>query len=761
MESTDLKNAPLYNSRIIDTYIKLIKNKYSFVNISELLSHAGMKPYEIADEAHWFTQEQINLFYNKLVLLTGNDNIAREAGRFVASPEAMGVMRPYFLGLTSPVHAFEILKATNLVKSSVYESTRLAPNKVEIVVTPFEEGIEQPFQCENRIGFFEAIVIMFNNKMPDIQHIECMFAGGKVCRYIITWEKSKVVFYRKIRNWGTLLLVGLNLLLLLTSQWFSLQCSLPFTLFFICFLAIATERSEKNEFKASLEHTKDSVDELLAQIKVNFNNALVTNEIGQALSTHTRTEDVLADVIHIMEKQLDFGRGLILLANRDKTELELHACYGYSDYHKGYFQKIVFHLDRPDLRGIFKASFSEQKPFLVNDLNEIEDILSTRSLEFAKKLGTRSFICCPIICEDESLGILAVENIMTKRPLVQSDMSLLMWVASVLGISIRNAELIEGRFRQFNSVLQVLAASIDARDSLTSGHSEKVTQYSLGICAELGLSNDYQEMIRVAALLHDYGKIGIPDHILKKEGRLTPEEYRVIKEHSDKTREILERINFEGIYCQVPEIAGAHHEKVNGTGYPKGLKGNEIPLGAKIIAVADYFEAITTKRHYREPMEIEEAFWLLREESGRHFEKELVEAFITYYSKNFPDSTGNMYNSFQRMKCGNIRLPYRASVVLRLGERTSEAICEDISSGGMYVASIDIVAEGESVNLSIVLSDPAKPAIEAKGRVAWVNNQQARRKPALPHGFGVELLEFQMLREEFFVDLLDRSLTVH
>src|SRR5512144_1366461 len=97
------------NSRIIDTYIKLIKSKYSYVNIGELLSYAGMKPYEVADQGHWFTQEQVDRFYDKMVNITKNENIAREAGRYAASPDAIGVMRQYVLGMVSPATVYELI----------------------------------------------------------------------------------------------------------------------------------------------------------------------------------------------------------------------------------------------------------------------------------------------------------------------------------------------------------------------------------------------------------------------------------------------------------------------------------------------------------------------------------------------------------------------------------------------------------------------------------------------------------------------------
>jgi HD-GYP domain-containing protein (c-di-GMP phosphodiesterase class II) len=296
---------------------------------------------------------------------------------------------------------------------------------------------------------------------------------------------------------------------------------------------------------------------------------------------------------------------------------------------------VTFRLNKEGSRGVFVVSFKEQKPFLINDVNEIEESLSKRSLEFARKMGSKSFICCPIIYEGQSIGILAVDNKITKRPLLQSDINLLLGVSSSIGIAIHNAMVMEAKANQFKSIIKVLAASIDARDPLTAGHSEQVTEYAIGICDELGLGKDYKEMIRVASLLHDYGKIGIQDSILKKPGRLTEEEYNEIKSHVVKTKRILQQIEFEGIYREIPEVVGSHHEKVDGSGYPRGLEGDEIPIGARIIAVADFFEAITSKRHYREPMPLDEAFAKLRSLSGVHYDARVTQAFLTYFTKRY------------------------------------------------------------------------------------------------------------------------------
>ncbi|OGU07366.1 MAG: ATPase [Geobacteraceae bacterium GWC2_58_44] len=457
MEAPRLSDTPLYNSRIINSYILLIKQRYSYVNLSELLGYAGMKEYEVADQAHWFTQEQIDRFYEKLVQVTGNPKIAREAGRYAASPDVLGAMRQYILGLVDAASTFEIINKTtaNFTRSSSYQSRRIASNAVEIVVTPIEEVQEKQFQCENRIGFFEAIVLIFNHKitdlqyfpeihhLPTIQHPECIFRGGEACRYIVTWEKTLYVFLKKMRNLVALFVLAFNFTLMAAGQWGVLSASLPASLCLFLFLALGAEKSEKRALRASLNSTKESIENLLDQIDLNYNNTMLTNEIGQRLGSYTRVDQMLPDVARIMQRRLHYDRGVILLADRDKCRLELRATYGYSEPELQCLSALEFRLDQNDgSRDVYIDSFREQKPFLVNDLEQAGEALAQRSLACAQTTGTRAFICCPIICEDASLGVVAVENVKAKKPLVESDISLIMGTAAVIGISIRNCELI-------------------------------------------------------------------------------------------------------------------------------------------------------------------------------------------------------------------------------------------------------------------------------------------------------------------------------
>jgi HD-GYP domain-containing protein (c-di-GMP phosphodiesterase class II) len=629
------KDDPLYNSRGIGVWLKLIEHKYGFVDVGQVLDHAEMKPYEVADPGHWFTQGQIDRFYEKAVELTGNPNIAIEAGRYAASSDALGAFKQNVLGMVHPAKAFTLIGklVQNLARSSKYETRQLAGNKIEIKVTPNPGVIEKPYQCENRIGLLEAINMGLTHKLPRIEHTQCIHEGADSCKYLVSWVRTKADFLKTFRNISIPAVTFVGLTLAIITPQMALPLYLPLIIFLTITISYIYLFAANNELKTGLSVLSDSSDRLLKETQINYNNTLLTNEIGQIISKYTNIRDVMETVIGLFEKRLDYDRGFILLANADRSLLEFHAGFGYDRKKLDIIRKSAFHLNKPDSKGVFVVSFREQKPFLINDIEEISPNLSKRSLAFAHQMGSQSFICCPIICDGQSIGILAVDNLRSKRPLVKSDLSLLMGIASVIGISIRNADLMEGRQRQFSSILQVLAASIDARDPLTAGHSEKVTEYALGICEELNLSTNYREMIRVASLLHDYGKIGVPDSILKKPGRLTKEEYEAVKTHAQRTQSILEQINFEGIFSQVPEVAGSHHEKMDGSGYPNGLKGEEIPLGARIIAVADFFEAVTAKRHYRDPLPVSYAFRLLEKGREVHFDEKVVDAFIRYYER--------------------------------------------------------------------------------------------------------------------------------
>jgi HD-GYP domain-containing protein (c-di-GMP phosphodiesterase class II) len=625
----------LYNSRILSTYLEFTKKNYPQVSIQELLDYARLESYQISDEGHWFNQEQHDRFHQKLVELTGNKEIAREAGQYAAASKGMGFFRQYALAWMGPVAAYAMLGrlTAKVTRASIYESRKISSNSIEITVTPRKGVQEKPYQCENRWGMLQAIFDFFNYQLSRSDHPECIFKGGKACRYIFSWEPPPSTVWKKIRKLMAVSLLAVGGLLIPLFPWDTVVIISILSVFFLMTYIIGF--LEKKELTSTINHFRKSAEEQIDQIDINYKNAMMINEIGQAINKKLNIKDIMENIMQAFKMRLDYDRGMILLTNPEKTHLVFSAGFGLEEGQVPKIENSSFHLDKPESKGAFVLSFREQKPFLVNDTGEIQDHVSEKSLEFLLSTGSKSFICCPIIYEKDPLGILVVDNIREKRVLTQTDVSLLMGIANQIGISINNARMIDQQKKQFNSILRVLAASIDARDPLTAGHSEKVTEYSLGIARELGLDETFCEVISIAALLHDYGKIGIRDEILKKPGALTYKEHIEIRSHALKTKLILDQMNFSEEYSEIPFLAGAHHEKVDGTGYPKGLKGEEIPLGARIIAVADVFEALTAKRHYRDPMEPEEALNILKEGINTAFDKKIVEAFFSYYQKTF------------------------------------------------------------------------------------------------------------------------------
>ena len=748
----------LYNSFLIDPYIRLITKRYSHLDVNEVLAYAGIMPWEAADESHWLTQEQINQFTKRAIELTGNPHLAKEAGQYVFNSESTGFMRPYVLSFTNPHSMFakigEVTK--QLVRSSTYTSRKLSDSSVEIIVVPQHGCQEELFQCENRLGLFEATIKAFHYNLITIEQPECVFNGGPHCRYIVKWNIPKAALMRRWRNISLVLLPFLNLPVLLTDP-VMLFGTVPSSICLYLLLDRLAVGSTLDEISDSVDHLYTSRNQLIDQLDSNYNNAMLTSEIGHAISLQSSIDKVINQVIKTLENRLDFDRGMILLTNQSKSKLLYKAGFGHSDKHRNILQQASFRLDNPTSRGVFVEAFRNQVPFLVDDFETFERRHSTHSVNLAKALNVKSFVCCPIICEGESVGVLAVDNLRSSRALMQRDKSLLMGIAPVIGVAIRNAELLLSKDKEFRSTLQVLAASIDARDPMTAGHSEKVTEYSVGICDEMGLGLEFREGVRVAALLHDYGKIGVPDAILKKEGRLTEAEYEVIKTHSMQTREILEQINFEGKYQEVPIIAGSHHEKWDGTGYPEGLGTDNIPLGARIVAVADFFEAVTSKRHYREPMPTGVAIDLVKAQSGTDFDPQVVDAFIRYHKRCFNGWQQGGEGGGETRRTRSKRLAFNAPVKIQHDGRNIHGKSHDISLNGIYVTVPGNIQEEAYMRIEVFLPGQEKP-ITATGRIAWDNTGDNRPKPFYPNGYGIELIDFKNADEELMSSFLNKHL---
>ena len=241
---------------------------------------------------------------------------------------------------------------------------------------------------------------------------------------------------------------------------------------------------------------------------------------------------------------------------------------------------------------------------------------------------TRNMICVPVKAKGKVMGVLEAINKQGKTGFNQDDLSLFASLADLVAIALDNARLYQELEEMFFQTAESLSEAIEKRDPYTGGHTKRVTTYSLSIARHLLLKPEETKWLKLASVLHDIGKIGIEDQILRKKEPLSPEEFTIIKHHANIGAEIIQHVR------QLREIIPGvkyHHEQIDGRGYPEGLIGDEMPMLAKIVAVADSYDAMTTDRSYRKAMGKEVAIEELRKCSGTQFDKDVVEAFIRAY----------------------------------------------------------------------------------------------------------------------------------
>src|SRR5574344_2049068 len=347
-------------------------------------------------------------------------------------------------------------------------------------------------------------------------------------------------------------------------------------------------------------------------------------KISQTISAETDIDTLLEVIAEETKSAIQADRCSVFLYDKEKDEL---------------WSKVALGMDRQEIR--FPASkglagFVVKTGEPINIKDAYNDDRFNKEIDLQTGYRTKTILCMPIKnLKQEIIGAFQVLNKLDGE-FEEEDEDLLIAIGSSAGVSLENAQLfkqqqhmLQEQKQIFDSFIDTLAASIDARDKITSGHSSRVKLYSSLIAKQFNLDNRMIEIVEKAATLHDIGKIGIRDAVLQKDGKLTDEEYQHIQKHVEITHDILEKIHMSDDFKLVTEIACTHHEKYNGTGYYRHLKGEEIPFGGRILAVSDVFDAITSKRHYRDKMPILNVITILIKDSGTHFDKVIVDCFLS------------------------------------------------------------------------------------------------------------------------------------
>ena len=348
-------------------------------------------------------------------------------------------------------------------------------------------------------------------------------------------------------------------------------------------------------------------------------------KISRSITALTDIDELLRVIAQETKNAMQADRCTVFLWDKESNELWSKVALGVGEN-----QEIRFPADK----GL--AGYVVQTGETLNITDAYSDSRFNPEVDTKTGYRTKTILCMPIMNNNrEIIGAFQVLN-KIDGVFTKNDEDLLIAIGGSASIALENAQLFDRQLQMyheqkllFESFIDTLATSIDARDRITAGHSLRVRMYSGLIADAMGMNNKDKALLEKAATLHDIGKIGIRDSVLQKEGKLTDEEYKHIQEHVRITHNILNKIYMSPDFRMITEMASSHHEKWDGSGYYRHLKGEVITLGGRILAVADVFDAITSKRHYRDKMPMKNVLNIIKEGSGKHFDPEVVDVFLS------------------------------------------------------------------------------------------------------------------------------------
>lgn len=354
----------------------------------------------------------------------------------------------------------------------------------------------------------------------------------------------------------------------------------------------------------------------------------MVDERTQDLQRRTRELGALHTVLSAATHSLDLPEVLVVALGELEHILGTSAAAAFVvDQETGRLRLVAQHEMATDLLrqisrvpggdGIFAKVLESGKGIVIQDPSAEKDLVAVGE-------DAACLVIFPMKSVTDVVGLI-VGVCVDQKEIDESGWRLLASIGEEMGVVVENVRLYENLRQAYLSTIRALAEAVDAKDSHTRGHSDKVSAYAVAIAGKMALGGDFIESIRDAGYLHDIGKIGTPDAVLSKQGVLTPEEMETMQLHPGASHKILAPARLPE---DIKEMIWHHHERYDGSGYPDGLKDEQIPLGSRILAVADAYEAMTADRPYRDSLSIDEAVAELRRCAGGQFDPAVVEAFL-------------------------------------------------------------------------------------------------------------------------------------
>ena len=344
--------------------------------------------------------------------------------------------------------------------------------------------------------------------------------------------------------------------------------------------------------------------------------------VGRAINSSLGLKRVLEEVMDTLIELMRAERGFLMLRNSDSGELSVRIARGIAHVN---LDEESFKVSRTIVTRVAESG----EPILTTNAQNDPRFNSQMSIA---AFQLRSILCAPLKIKNELIGVIYVDNRARSGIFQESELGLIKAFADQAAVAIDNAQLFENlqasnRELQdaYQATLEGWVQALDMRDKETEGHTQRVTILTERLARSMGVEGDALINIIRGALLHDIGKMAIPDGILLKPDKLTDDERALIQKHPQYAFDMLRRIEF---LLPAIDIPYCHHEKWDGTGYPRGLKGEEIPFAARIFPVVDVWDALISDRPYRKGYPQDEVRERIKADSGKHFDPRVVEAFF-------------------------------------------------------------------------------------------------------------------------------------
>ena len=373
---------------------------------------------------------------------------------------------------------------------------------------------------------------------------------------------------------------------------------------------------ERASLATQIREATDQVGHFKQELLRNSESLSTVSDLSKVVTSVLDLDKALNLCLALLNQRLQVNRSSIMLYDHLSDSLEVVATRGMEADLIGQRQATG--------EGVAGFVARTRQPILVRDIREDGRFDTSRAAAYE----TGSFMSAPLVFQDELLGIINTNDHRSGEPFDEADLEMLNTIARQLATAIANARLYDNLKENSIRMVEALANTLEAKDVYTCGHSERVTEYAIRLGGALGLPKDQIDTLRFGGLLHDIGKIGVPEEILRKPGRLTDEELVIVQQHPVIGERIIGALDF---LSDVRTVVRHHHERHDGKGYPDKLSSAQLTVLPKVLGIADAFDAMTSERPYRSAMSIDDALAELRRGAGSQFDPTMVNTFLQLF----------------------------------------------------------------------------------------------------------------------------------